>query len=197
MPISEGIYKCHSCHEKFNAKSDRFYSCSCGESEIKPHDSFYAGYSYQNGNRVEVIEGRTYYLPDEFEPLSEKGQSILNEIKLIADQSKNTYFVRESTEKGENGERFLSSIYINLDESQSLYSSGVNTLSLDLNLCRGNYAVSSRIEERLARFLSFMKQMEDGSLDLSKTSQMTKLAEDHGLGESQQQVQEYNYTFHV
>lgn len=198
MPISTGIYTCKSCNENFEAKSDAFYKCPCGASEIQPNDSSYSGYSYRNGNRVIVVSGETYYNQEEFIQFSETEQALYDEIKRIKSETGYKYYIHEFTEPGKNGERFLSSVTISTDKSQSTYSSGMNTLKLHLNLCKSKYStVSQKIEERLERFLSLMKQIEDKTLDLSKTSKMSELAEELGLGESQQQVQEYDYTFHV
>jgi len=198
IPISTGIYTCKTCNENFEAKSDAFYSCSCGASEIKPEDTSYYSYYYRNGNGVVVVSGETHYHPDEFVHLNEKEQALYDEIKRIKSETGYKYYIHEFTEPGKNGEHFLSSVTISIDKSQSTYSSGVNTLKLSLNLCKSKYStVSQDIEERLERFLSLMKQIEDETLDLSKTSKMSVLAEELGLGESQQQVQEYDYTFYV
>lgn len=198
MPISTGIYTCKSCNENFEAKSDTFYKCPCGASEIKPSDTSYSGYTYRNGNTVIVVSGETHYQQEEFVTLSEKAQEIYNEIKRIKSETEYKYYLHEFTEPGKNGERFLSSVSISTDKFQSSHSSGMNTLKLYLNFCKSKYsAVSQNIEERLERFLSLMNQIEDGTLDLSKTDKMSNLAEELGMHESQQQVQEYDYTFHV
>lgn len=198
MPISTGIYTCKTCNENFEAKSDSFYKCPCGASEIQPNDSSYSGYSYRNGNTVIVVSGETYYHQEEFVVLSEKEQEIYDEIKRIKSETGYKYYLHEFTESGRNGEQFLSRVKISTDKFQRSHSSGMNTLELNLNFCKSRYSTASQnIEERLERFLSLMKQIEDETLDLSKTSKMSELAEELGMRETQQQVQEYDYTFHV
>jgi hypothetical protein len=198
MPISTGIYTCKTCNENFEAKSDAFYSCPCGASEIQPNAIFNSGYTYRNGNTVIVVSAETHYNQDEFIHLSERAQELYDEIKRIKSETGYKYYMHEVTEPGENGEHFLSNVTISIDKSQSSYRSGMNTLKLYLNLCISNSsAVSQNIEERLERFLSLMTQIENGTLDLSKISRMSELAEELGMEESKQQVHEYDYTFHV
>lgn len=176
MPITNGTYQCNICEQPFKASSDDFYSCPCGESIIKPSDT---GYSYKNGNRVRAIEGETYYLPEELVTLSEKEQAIYDEIKRIKAETGHKYYIHEFTFPGKNDETFLGKIIVNVDQYQSFYGSGTNTLQLTLNLQNNRYSsVSTNIEERLERFLTFMTQIEDKTLDLGKTGSMKQLAEE-------------------
>lgn len=199
MPISEGVYQCLTCDDSFNAKSDGFYSCSCGASEIKPSDFHYTGYSYKNGNTVNVIEGKTYSLPEEFITLNERSQKLYDEIKQIKADTNYKYNIFEMFEDGFNeGDKYLKTISISTTDSHSRYSSGSNTLDLSINLHSSkDLNKVNEIEERLERFLDFMKRIESGQLDLSKISEMQKLADEFDLDEYKEQVEEYDYKYYV
>lgn len=198
MPITNGTYQCNICDKPFQASSDDFYSCPCGESTIKPSDTHYTGYTYKEGTSAQPIEGETYYLPEEFITLSEKAQAIYDEIKRIQAETGYRYFLHEQHYRGKNDEKFLSGIHISVDECQSLYSSGTNTLKLSLNLHQSRYSTAStRIEERLEQFLNLMKQIEGKTLDLSKVGKLRQLAEELDMEEHSEQVHEYNYTFYL
>mgnify|MGYP005830806449 CR=1 FL=1 len=199
MPKAVAIYRCNLCKKPFEGKSDRFYTCPCGKTEIKLHDWTHRGYTYKNDYTADLIEGKSYYLPEEFVTLSDKAQATLDEIKRIEAESKQSGYihVHEMTEKGESGERYLSNINLEVFRDQSRYQSGINRLALRLNLNRKEGMFNHDIEERLERFLSYLKQIEDGSLNLSGTADMRKIAENTDMYETKEQVLQYDYTWNI
>lgn len=197
MPISIGTYTCKTCNENFEAKSDKYYACPCGASEIKPTDTFHSMYSYKHENTVEVVDGNTYYIPDEFIQLSEKAQTAYDEIKRIHAETGYKYMLHEYTVKGENGETFLKKVDVSINQTQQHSRSAYNALKLHLNLEKSRRADTQDIEKRLELYLSFMKQIEDETLDISQTFKMSELSEELGLDQSREQVDEYDYTFYV
>jgi len=194
MPVHEGKYRCLKCDDVFEARNGNYTKCKCGESEIEPS---WCGYSYRNGNRVECIDSKTYYLEDEFIKLSDEPQAIYDEIKKIKEETGYKYHIFEMHETGVNGERYLSNINLEYDVSLSTYTSERNTLKLSIGLERRDYFGEGNIESRLKRFLDYMKQIESEELDFSKRKNAKDLADKDNLDWDREPTGEYNYTFYV
>jgi uncharacterized LabA/DUF88 family protein len=194
MPVTEGKYQCTHCDDIFSATSGTYTKCKCGESEIDPH---YFGYSYKNGNKVKTIESNSYYLEDEFVKLAEDIEVIYNEIKQIKEANGYKYYLYEMTEKGKDGERFLSQINLEYSESVSKYSREKNEISLTIRLKEEDYKGGETTKVRLQRFLSFMKSIEAGEIDISKRSDMIKLADKEDIYYTEEPTGDTDYTFYL
>ncbi|UUV46543.1 hypothetical protein [Bacillus phage vB_BanS-Thrax3] len=195
MPVHKGTYKCLQCEDIFEAVNDGYTKCKCGESEIEPN-SF--GYSYRNGNKVEVIDSETYYLEDDFIKLSDEAKAIYEEIKKIKKETGYKYYVFEMHEKGKDGEQYLYYISLEYNASVSRYTSETNSLKLTINLKKRDYfGEGDNIESRLKRFLGYMKAIESEELDFSKRADVFELAEKDGLDYREEPTGDVNYNFYV
>lgn len=195
MPITEGNYKCKLCGDEFFATSEysQFTKCQCGESEIQPS---WIGYSYKNGNKVDTIDQKTYYLKNEFVEMNDELKSIYDKIKKIKGDTGYKYFLHEFYEKGKNDEKYLCRIDISIQESVSLYSSETNRVSLIVNLKKEDYQGDDRTKERMLKFLKFMESVENNEMDVSKRSRLLKFSEDQDIYWSREQLEEYDYSFY-
>lgn len=194
MPVTEGKYQCRICDDIFEAKSGKFTKCKCGQSEIEPSNF---GYSYRNGNRVNEIEQNTYYLEDEFVKLPEDILAIYNEIKQIKEDTGYKYSLMEMTDKGKNGEKYLSNIIISYDDRVHSYSSELNTIKFSMSLKKNEYKGDENTRNRLQRLLEMMKKIESNELDISQRSKMIELAEEERIDYREEPTGETNYTFYL
>lgn len=193
MPVAEGKYQCKFCDDVFEAKSGSYSQCKCGKSEVEPT---YWGYSYRNQNQVNVIEQNSYYLEEEFVKLPEDIQKIYDEIKQIKEVNDYKYFLYEMTDKGKNGEKYLSDIKIEHNDYVSKYSSERNSISLSLSLRKDEYRGDERTKERLQQFLEIMKAIESGEFDLSNRDKAYELVEEQGIDYREEPTGETNLTLY-
>lgn len=194
MPVTEGKYQCKLCDDVFEAKSDGFTKCKCEKSEIKPGQF---SYTYKNGNKVNIIEQHTYYLENEFVKLPDDIQEILDEIKKIKTATGYKYYLHEMTDKGKNGERYLSQINLSYSEPVSDYSSEKNEIELTLYLDKKGYRGDENARFRLQRFLNMMKKIESGELQISNRSEMVEIADKEDIGYRGESTGDMNYTFYL
>lgn len=194
MPVAEGKYQCKICDDIFEAKSGEFSKCACGKSEVEPT---YWGYSYRNQNQVNVIEQNNYHLEEEFVKLPDDIQKIYDEIKQIKEANGYKYFLHEITDKGKNGEKYLSKIHITHDQYVGNYSHERNSIELNIYLDKNDYKGDEITRERLQRFLDFMKDIESGKMDLSNRGKMIKLAEENDIYHSEEPTGDTNVTFYL
>lgn len=194
MPVTEGKYQCRLCDDIFEAKSDDFYKCKCGKSEIKPSEY---SYTYKNGNRINEIKSITYYLEEEFIKLPDDIQRIYDEIKSIKQATGYKYYLYEMTRNGKNKEKYIMQISISHKVGINRWNSEQNEISLTLNLRKGEYQGDEITRNRLKRFLDMMKKIESGEFDISKRSELIEMAENEGIYYSKESTDEYNYTFHI
>ncbi|MDX5884954.1 hypothetical protein [Bacillus cereus group sp. BfR-BA-00999] len=194
MPVHEGKYQCLKCEDVFEAKSGSYTKCKCKESEIEPN---YFGYSYRNGNRVETIEHKTYYLEDEFAKLPDDAQEIYQEIKDIKEQTGYQYYLFEMHETGKEGERYLSQINLEHNVPVSLYTSERNTISLTIQLRKRDYRGDEITKARLEKFLNYMKLIESNELDASNRRKLFDIAKKDDLEYREEPTGDVNYTFYL
>jgi hypothetical protein len=194
MPVTEGKYQCKYCDDIFVAHSESFSKCKCDKSEIQLN---YFGYSYKPGSSVKDIEHNSYYLEEEFVKLPEDILEVYNKIKQTKEANGYKYYLYEMTEKGEDGERFLSQINLEYSESVGKYSSEKNEISLTIRLKKDDYKGDEVTKERLQRFLDFMKGIESGEFDLSKRSEMIKLADKEDIYYTEEPTGDTHYTFYL
>lgn len=193
MPVIEGKYQCKLCDDIFEAKSDGFYKCNCGKSEVEP--SLF-GYSYKNGNRVNTIDQNSYYLKEEFVKFPDDVQKIYEEIKQIKEVNGYKYHLFEMTDTGKDGEKFLSNISFSYSEFAN-FSSEKNEISFGLSLRKEDYIGDERAKLRLQRLLDIIKQIEAEELNISKRSEMVKMADEQHFDYREEPTGETNFTFYL
>lgn len=194
MPVTEAIYRCTHCHDEFAAKSGSFTKCNCGKSEIEPSQF---GYSYKQGSDVETVEHGSYYLEEEFVKLPEDIQEIYDQIKLIKKNNDYKYYFFELTEKGKNGETYISQINISHYDWVSTYASEKNEIKFTLRLKKDEYRGHDVTKQRLSRFLQLMKDIESGEVKISNRSELIKMADSENIDYSEEPTGETNYTFYI
>lgn len=193
MPVTEGKYQCRKCEDEFEAKSDKFYTCKCGMSEIKP--SKYS-YTYKNGNTVDTISQNTYYLEDEFVKLPEDVQKIYDKIKEIKEANGYKYYMHEMFETGRNGEKYLDTVIIEYQETISNYTHEANMIKLVLEFKKENSDSIDVIKDRLRSFLDMMQKVENNEIDISKRSKMIDFANEQNIDYRKESTEEFNYIFY-
>lgn len=202
MPRSIGKYQCKTCNEIFTATSDRYTSCPCGASKIKPHETHYSGYSYEE-NTVTVIDGRSYYLSEEFAKPSDKALELIQEIerrcheRLRGVEDHVYYYAVRYHQPDENGNRsLLDNFEVHIEANQKECSVACNKLRIYVSFKQKSYQPfdMQEAENRLEQFLETLKNIQNNSLKLSHTKNLQTLSEENDLYLDKTQVDEYNYT---
>lgn len=194
MPITKGLYKCNYCEDEFECDSTMFYKCKCEKSEIKLSQLGF-GYSYKDDTCVTRLNDDTFYYKEDFTHLTSEEEKILSEIQKIKDETGYKYHLSKVFSKSVNGEKYLSSLWITYDCSVSNYTSELNKLELHIDLdSRYN---NSDIKDRLGKFLSIMKAIENKELDFSKRKDLIKFAENKDVGFYKESTNEFDYIFTV
>lgn len=200
MPTTIGTYRCRTCDAEFEAKSDSYYTCPCGSSEIKPKG---IGYSFTNGNRVDIIDSHTYYDPRELLTLSEKATALYDEIKSIEENDRNIdCHTMDFHEYDSDRNPLLSTIYLTMSDFQSNGYLATNEIDTRIPLeVEGGIDADQNdrdkqmqsIEDRLTQFLGIMHKIKAGDLRLGSVKQMQAL----DLEETAEQIKVYNHTFYI
>lgn len=191
MPITEAKFKCNICEDIFDATSDEYVSCKCGESTVKP--SQYST-DYKGKINFERLDCNTYYFVDDFLILKD---GLKEKYSIIKDMSsKLGFFVHEITEIGKSGEKFLSVISISKTESASKYSSEYNEVSFYYRLNK-EYSNPSEINlnERFNIFIEFLYMVENGEILLKDRKRLLDYSDEKDIYWSREQVKEYDYNF--
>lgn len=200
MPTTIGTYQCRTCDAEFEAKSDSYYTCPCGASEIKPEGM---KYTFRNGNLVDTITKRTYYDPRELLTLSEKAAALYDEIKSIEENDRNIdCHTMDFHEYDSDKNPLLSTIYLTMSDFQSNGYLATNEIETRISLeVRGGIHADQNdrdkqmqsIEDRLTQFLGIMHKIKAGELRLGSVKQMQAL----DLEETAEQIKVYNHTFYI
>ena len=191
MPVTEAKFKCKVCNDIFDATSNEYASCKCGESVVLP--SQYST-SYKGSANFERLEANTYYFEEDFFIL--KG-NLKDKYNRIVELSKSLNFhCWESTDKGKNGETYLSTISINRSESVSRYSSESNEVTLYFRLNKEYSNPSEKeLNMRFDKFIEFLHMVKNGEIELKDRSKLLNVAEEKDVYWSREQIEEYDYSF--
>lgn len=197
MPITLGTYKCLHCEQEFDATSEEYRECGCGETSIKLYDKG-RGWMYEiNGGKADRVDESTYYSKDEFLPMTEKMKSLIEEIKEIHSRVSHFYRVLFYYESDIDGNTYLSRLSVSYDRPVNDYSSEMNFLESLINFTTEYSNSVEIVENRLDNLVKLMGLLSSGELNFSDRDKIFELTESLDIDYGREKIKGYNYTFYV
>lgn len=194
MPITIGTYKCLVCKGEFEATSEEFRECGCGESVIKL-DNEGMGFTYKDNRYVDEVSSVTYYSKDEFLPMTDKMNSLIEEIKEIHSRVPHFYLLSFTYQQDFDGNEYLDNLYLSYDKWIDRYNMERNILEVWILFTSGYRNTVEGVEAQLEKLAKLMSLISSGEVDFSDRKKLFELAEVLDLDYRKEKQEIYDYRF--
>jgi hypothetical protein len=191
MPKTIAKFKCKICNDIFTAQSDKYYTCKCGMSEVRPEEiSTY--YQKDKGIQFERLigEDKTYYNEDDVYIMSGEILNLFNEMESLCQEL--DFHIYKSFEEDENDKKYL--YYISYTKSDYLNSNSDEVNEFEFTQRFTKYTNEKEFKIRLIKFINFLKQIKNGDIDICNRKLL--ISDSLELDYNSKQLKKYDYIFY-
>ena len=188
-------FKCEVCGDIFTAYSDKYYTCKCGKSKVKP-EYFSTSYDPEVGYNCEWLrdgKDHTYYDESEVLVFDRETAELYNKVKELSKLL--DFSVYENYVQKETGTEMLNTIRISKNEYIPYSNDEVNNIKFNMHL--GGFFRKpniSDVKERLYNFLNFLIKIESEEVNLKDRKQL--ISDELNLEWDRKQLELYDYSFY-
>jgi len=188
MPKTIANFQCNKCGDIFTAQSDKYYSCKCGLSEVKP-DYLLTYYTPEKHNFIRLQDGNdhTYFNENDIYIMSDEILNLFTEIKTLCIEF--GFHIYESFKKDEFGKEYLD--YIDYTLSDFINKDFIEQNEIEFCARLEKPLNEEKFMCRLQEFKKFLLLLKNNEIKISDRKKLVEIVESW----NREQLKMYDYRF--